>query len=218
MDSVEDRILNAAMKVFSKEGYSGATTRKIADEANVNEVTLFRKFHSKENILKVVLAKNRENAHQKLDSILLMKKNANITTRLSILGQDLMQFMDERMDFIIMLITEGRTRPEIAETRSSIPKMILDHLEEYFNEQMSCGKLRKIDPQAAAFTYLSFIFYNSLNATSDPILINDRMKAFENFIDVFTNGITNIGHRELKQTHLKKEYLKKARMEAHDVR
>ena len=55
----EQRILNAALKVFASEGYIGATTRRIAKEANVAEVTLFRKFRSKENLLREVLIKNR---------------------------------------------------------------------------------------------------------------------------------------------------------------
>jgi len=60
MAETEDRILDAALKVFASEGYAGATTRKIAQEANVSEMTLFRKFQSKENLLKEVLQKNTE--------------------------------------------------------------------------------------------------------------------------------------------------------------
>ncbi len=47
----DDRILDAALRVFLAEGLRGATTRKIADEAGVNEVTLFRRFGSKERLL-----------------------------------------------------------------------------------------------------------------------------------------------------------------------
>jgi AcrR family transcriptional regulator len=41
------RILDAARKVFGEYGFRGATTRRIAQEAGVNEVTLFRTFGSK---------------------------------------------------------------------------------------------------------------------------------------------------------------------------
>lgn len=49
-----DRILEAAIKVFSQEGFVGATTREIARVAGVNEVTLFRHFQSKEQLLAAV--------------------------------------------------------------------------------------------------------------------------------------------------------------------
>lgn len=49
-----DRLLKAAIEVFATEGYVGATTREIARVADVSEVTLFRHFQSKEQLLKAV--------------------------------------------------------------------------------------------------------------------------------------------------------------------
>lgn len=49
-----DRLLKAAIEVFSTEGYVGATTREIARVADVSEVTLFRHFQSKEQLLSAV--------------------------------------------------------------------------------------------------------------------------------------------------------------------
>jgi AcrR family transcriptional regulator len=44
---IRDRILEAARRVYAKHGFRGATTRLIAIEADVNEVTIFRTFGSK---------------------------------------------------------------------------------------------------------------------------------------------------------------------------
>ena len=41
------KLLEAAMRVFAESGFRGATTRRIAEAAGVNEVTLFRQFKSK---------------------------------------------------------------------------------------------------------------------------------------------------------------------------
>ncbi len=48
------RLLKAAIEVFSAAGVLGATTREIARVAGVNEVTLFRHFQSKEQLLSAV--------------------------------------------------------------------------------------------------------------------------------------------------------------------
>ena len=50
-----ERLLDAAMRVFARVGISGATTREIAKEAGVNEVTLFRNFQNKQGLLSEVL-------------------------------------------------------------------------------------------------------------------------------------------------------------------
>jgi AcrR family transcriptional regulator len=48
---VREQLLEAAVKVFAETGFRGATTRRIAQEAGVNEVTLFRQFGSKEGLI-----------------------------------------------------------------------------------------------------------------------------------------------------------------------
>jgi len=53
-----ERLLEAAARVFAREGLTGATTRAIAEEAGVNEVTLFRQFQSKDRLLAAVVNEN----------------------------------------------------------------------------------------------------------------------------------------------------------------
>ena len=60
---ISKRILEAAARVYSKHGFRGATTRLIAAEAGVNEVTLFRTFGSKGALLEAVLEANDECDH-----------------------------------------------------------------------------------------------------------------------------------------------------------
>jgi len=52
---VRDALLKAAIKVFAETGSRGATTRRIAQEAGVNEVTLFRHFQSKDELIQAAL-------------------------------------------------------------------------------------------------------------------------------------------------------------------
>ncbi|MBW4469672.1 MAG: TetR/AcrR family transcriptional regulator [Stenomitos rutilans HA7619-LM2] len=49
-----ERLINAAIEVFSAKGFIGASTREIARVADVNEVTLFRHFQNKEQLLGAV--------------------------------------------------------------------------------------------------------------------------------------------------------------------
>jgi AcrR family transcriptional regulator len=52
---IRDRILDAAKKVYAQHGFRGATTRLIAIEAGVNEVTLFRIFGSKAALFEALM-------------------------------------------------------------------------------------------------------------------------------------------------------------------
>lgn len=48
-----EKIMSVALKLFSEQGYSKTTTRQIALEAGVNELTLFRRFGTKSNLFQV---------------------------------------------------------------------------------------------------------------------------------------------------------------------
>ena len=54
-DRTRQRLLDAATEILNRVGIQGATTREIARRAGVNEVTLFRHFKSKEQLLRAVL-------------------------------------------------------------------------------------------------------------------------------------------------------------------
>jgi len=59
-DQTKQKLLDAALKLFSKNGYKATTTRAIAIEADLNELTLFRRFGTKENLFNEVMIQNNE--------------------------------------------------------------------------------------------------------------------------------------------------------------
>ncbi|WP_253665434.1 helix-turn-helix domain-containing protein [Thermus scotoductus] len=52
-----ERLLLAALELLAERGYRGATTKEIARRVGVNEVTLFRRFGSKEALLRAALSR-----------------------------------------------------------------------------------------------------------------------------------------------------------------
>jgi AcrR family transcriptional regulator len=194
----DEEVLKAAMKTIVREGYDGATTKLIADEAGINEVTLFRKFHSKENILQAVIMQQRDNALQALTSAFLSrgvheddKGNApRIATTLTELGDRLIEFMKTRMDLMILLISEGRRKPSVAKVISSIPQDMIVQLRKLFEEQMRLKKIRDVDPQLAAVTFLGFLFYYSLmKELFNDKVIKENKGILDGFVDIFLNGV-----------------------------
>jgi AcrR family transcriptional regulator len=57
--AVRDQLLEAAARLYAETGYRGTTTRRIALQAGVNEITLFRHFGSKEALMREAIARAR---------------------------------------------------------------------------------------------------------------------------------------------------------------
>src|SRR5512135_2431624 len=53
--NTKQKLLEATLRLVSEKGYLGATTREIAQEAGVTELTLFRHFGSKEKLFEELL-------------------------------------------------------------------------------------------------------------------------------------------------------------------
>jgi hypothetical protein len=50
-ENTEEKIMKATFDILQREGLAKTTTKKIAAEAGVNEVTIFRKFENKKNLI-----------------------------------------------------------------------------------------------------------------------------------------------------------------------
>jgi AcrR family transcriptional regulator len=196
--STEQRILDAALKVFASEGYTGATTRRIAEEANVAEVTLFRKFQSKENLLKEVLIKNRA-SFSTLDNLFQIKEDTDLQTDLCILGKNISNIMNDKKRggkyrmFLFMLFEEGRRRPEVAEILSSVFQMNIARLSKYFELQIKNGKMRNVNSQSAALAFISYFAHISLlTGVFGDSFLGGSDEEIERFVDIFTKGILKV--------------------------
>lgn len=189
MNKTEQRILDAAMKVFAEDGFEGARTKKIAELADVNEVTLFRKFQSKENILRVVMMKNRDIVLQALDTVFLNEGRTNFQVNLHSLCENIKKIIEERIDMMVILIAESRKKPEIARVVAPVPEMILMRLSGYFEQQQKQGKMRNVNPGVAAVTCISYLFYSNLLRGMRSVNNSSGEEEFEAFIDIFSNGI-----------------------------
>jgi TetR/AcrR family transcriptional regulator len=198
MEDTEQRILDAALRVFASEGYTGATTRRIAEEANVAEVTLFRKFKSKENLLREVLI-NNQTAFSSLDDLFQKEKDVNLEVELRILGKNIAKVMkDKKKDskrrmFMFMLFEEGRRRPEVSEALLAFLQMNIKPLSEYFELQIQNGKMRTINSRSAAITFVSYFVYTTLlREVFGDSFLGDYDEEIERFIDIFTKGILKV--------------------------
>jgi AcrR family transcriptional regulator len=59
-DKTEQKIMDAALEIFAKNGFKSSTTKAIAEKSGFTEMTLFRKFSTKKNLYERVLKQNVE--------------------------------------------------------------------------------------------------------------------------------------------------------------
>jgi AcrR family transcriptional regulator len=146
-----ERILEAAARVYAKHGFRGATTRLIALEAGVNEVTLFRTFGSKGALLQAVLTQQDSDCS---GAPLLPEQPVDPVAELTAFTEANLQKLREIRPLLVQTMSELEERPEAADFACRGRTAVHDMLWEYSN------KLHADSPQdpadiAAAVTMLS---------------------------------------------------------------
>ena len=147
---IRTRILAAAARVYAQYGFRGATTRLIANEAGVNEVTLFRTFGSKGALLEAVLEENDncDDVNPLPDPPLDPQREltAWVATHL--------ERIRHLRPMLIHAISEYEERPEVADFACRGRIDVHRHITEYVERLHALGLADRDADVAAAVTML----------------------------------------------------------------
>ncbi len=113
LQPTRERIIDAAMRVFAREGLHGATTRGIAQEAEVNEVTLFRHFQNKEGLLTAVMT-HAVTAHHGAWAGDETEWTGDLKQNLRRFAEGCYHMMSRDEPFLRTMVGEARRHPEHA--------------------------------------------------------------------------------------------------------
>jgi AcrR family transcriptional regulator len=153
-----EQLLKATLKLISEKGYLGATTREIAQEAGVTELTLFRHFGSKEMLFEELL--KSYTFLPKLKELLPELEGLTCEQSLTMIARRFLLTLKERKPMISILYSEVTTYPEKIRTvyNNFIDEMRAT-LAGYFKVLQERGILKlTISPEIAARVFLWILF------------------------------------------------------------
>ncbi|CAG0949266.1 TetR/AcrR family transcriptional regulator [Geobacter sp.] len=185
-----ERILDTAIGLFSTKGYSGATTREIAQQAGVAEVTLFRHFTSKEKLLEAVIS--HYSAIPGLKSFLPKALEMPYEEALVGMADMFLDTLVQIKDWIRVMHAEVQRSPDkfIAIYHSFLDEL-LEIFASYFRELQKRGVLRNFDPDLGArvFHSMFYCFFNMEELLGrKKYRPTDRTKAVREFVSLFIRG------------------------------
>ncbi len=156
--STDERIIQATFKILQKEGFTKATTKKIAAEAGVNEVTVFRNFQNKNNLVEITKNYYLQAFINKLEEIFNFQEDEEIEEYLKISFYGILNLSDEDFSIIRVAMEEVREIPEKKLLISNITDVILNKLEEFFKIKIEKGIIREVNPKSLAIMCFGVLF------------------------------------------------------------
>lgn len=119
---VEERILDAAAKVFLERGFEGATVDEIADVAHAGKPSIYARFSGKEALFAAVIARLVRQNTASLQSVAVL--GSTLEDRLEHLAEALIRnvLVPDRIGLVRAAIAEARRFPMLASTVSRMAR------------------------------------------------------------------------------------------------
>ena len=188
--NTDEKIINATFAILQREGFTKATTKKIAVEAGVNEVTIFRNFKNKNNLVEVTKEYHLQRYLEKMEEIFDFKEDDEIEEYLQSNFIGILNLSENEYSIIKLAMEEVRNIPEKKQLISRITDTIISKLEEFFKTQMEKGKIRQVDARVLAGMCFSITFQSVILLKVYDISPSVETNQYaNNFLDILYHGI-----------------------------
>lgn len=189
-ENTEEKIIDATFHILEKEGVQKATTKRIAAEAGVNEVTIFRKFGNKKNLIETTKEHYMKKLMFKLERNFSFSEDDEIEDYLKSSFYGILKFSEDDFNIIKIALQENTDVPEKTLQMSKITDTVLNKLDEFFKLQIEKGVIKNINSKAVTLMCYSLIFESLIlwqiyekHTEIEPDYYADE------FIDILFNGI-----------------------------
>jgi AcrR family transcriptional regulator len=181
-----ERILEAAARVYAKHGFRGATTRLIALEAGVNEVTLFRTFGSKGALLEAVLGQHCANTQP----VELPADPKDPATELTAFVQASLDHVRAMRPLLVHSMGEIEERPEAAEFACRGRRTVHDTITGYLRRLQELGMADPdTDVEAAAVMLTGTVMSDAIARSFVPEVYPPLDEAAGRYVHCFLQMI-----------------------------
>jgi len=180
------RIIDAALALFGQIGFARATTRAIAAAAEVNEVTLFRHFGSKKQLLAACVASFN---NQGFAATFTQKLTGDYARDIFAMAQTQIAGMLAGFDLVRLLLCDVQEMPDLQQIAAAGAQGNTALVADYFRQQIDAGVVRAdLDPLALAQAFDSLF---SWPVVIEKVLATGRIPSdslVQQWVAIFVQG------------------------------
>jgi len=190
--SVREQLLDAAARLYAEAGYRGATTRRIATQAGVNEITLFRHFGSKDALIREAITRAGSSRVPEL----LPETPRDPFKEVRDWAKTHIAELRQRRSLIRTCMGEIEEHPGIFSGENSPPALAAKALCRYLRRLRETGMAKaQFDEGTASTMLMGVLFADAMGRDIMPDLYcNEPDQALDEYVRLFLRSI-GVGRR-----------------------
>jgi TetR/AcrR family transcriptional regulator len=165
-DARRQQLLRVAMRLFSEKGFSGTTTKEIANAAGISEATVFKHFDNKDELYAAILdhkacSRDFTNPFEELDEMIAAKDDFGVFYTMAL---NALSHHHEDSDFLRLMLHSALEGHDLARTFfANFITNVYEFLGAYIRQRQADGAFREMEPRVAIRAFMGMFVHHSLN-------------------------------------------------------
>ncbi len=187
------KLIETAIELFSRKGFSGATTKEIAAAAGVTEAIVFRHFATKKDLYTAILEYRLkdESVEAWLNQAQTLMDRRDDEGVLRFLAKEIIEQCGKEPRFEKLVLFAALEGHELAVMHHQIAEPIGKVFIDYIERRQRAGALRQGDPGAILTAVVGFAKFFAaqkyIYGVCEPAIADDV--AIDTFLNIFMNGL-----------------------------
>jgi AcrR family transcriptional regulator len=189
-----EQLIQVAISLFARKGFTGTTTKEIAAAAGVTEALIFKYFPTKDALYEAILRSKVDECEieEYLASLAEFADRRDDYGLFRAVIGSVIEFHRENPGFQRLMLYSGLEGHDLAQNfREQLVRPIHTYLEEYIRLRQAEGAFGDVDPAAAVFAVVAMPLHHLLvsNITNCPVVRLDDEQAVEQFTKIAVQGL-----------------------------
>ncbi len=195
-DERREQICQRAMRLFSDKGFSGTTTREIANAAGVSEAMVFKHFANKDELYAAILdhkACNHgfDNPFGEIADKIKQKDDFGVFYGMAL---NALNHHKEDADFLRLMLHSALEGHSLARGFfEGFITHIYEYLGKYISQRQADGAFREVEPRVVVRAFIGMFVHHSLNNIlwdkEQKLLKISNEDAAREFTEILLRGI-----------------------------
>jgi AcrR family transcriptional regulator len=183
-----EKLIAAATRIYALRGSRGMTTRAVAQEAGLSELTLFRHFGTKQGLIDALA--ERFSRPEDVDRLFDGADTGDLYTDLCAIARNAIAAMRQVEVLIRVQLMEVATHPEQEPFLVRRPIAATKKLSAFFAHRQDTGQVAPGNTALFAHMFLSMLLARTIGAPLfRNVILNPDEEVIHTFVSVFVNGV-----------------------------